>query len=844
MTNLTSVFNDLIEKKKPDQTDLDVLADAIGTYFKQNRVILESDCDFVLDHLKRKEEKDGGFVGLPDGVSEALLTFYNLARQDKKLSKEIKNKLMRGLYDFWIVDDSTKEFCRNVADKSNIRDLIEESAKSEGKNKPVFRNLGEIYAFILLEEPKEAKERLFETFDSFDNLNQTDAWKINLTSFAEGIFSNDELRTRLFGSNYFSFSLCYPFGSSKRLSKLKKTIDRKSSHEVNLLAGKMHRSTTLLYACIALIVAASSASSYFLVRLSKSRELTYVSDDLPASFSWDYLGNASLDLSGYSLNLLDGNGKQITVNGKELSVSSFSFSKIGTQEITISYSDVWKKAATITISPCLLSAPSIKNNNGILSWSSVPNATGYSVELTFVDKTSPFFTDATKETTYDLSNIDYNGSFVASVLSTNASKDSGGLSLFSTSAPSNGITLRKIQELSGIRYEDGAFVWDPVSEITDYSLTINGTNHIVRNATSYSFDTSNAGIYSVSVYPIDDDPDHSFAKALSVDFTKLKAPVVSFAGGSLSYSEASSSVEYYLDGVLFDGSADSISASGSHNVKARNIAASATEITSEFSNILTVNKLTAPILSLSGGVLSCSNYAISALSLSLDGETWDGDMNNVTSIGTHEITAVAKPVGAYDIQSGVSSSITIERLPTPTISFDGTSFSVGNQREGFTIYVDDVKSDYSALSEEFVNSLSAGVHTVRVKNNGNGNDLLPSGNSSYVNLYVPSLDVTVGTAYGSENSLSVKILDKTNDTNSLTATVSISFYKSGALIDDTYKNTKWSVIKSSESSGSAGYIISLSRSGQIADKIVLSATLNDFGTNTVVMKTFEKEYSV
>lgn len=580
-----------------------------------------------------------------------------------------------------------------------------------------------------------------------------------------------------------------------------------------------------------------------------------VETTIPEHLTLAYKKNQAIDSSGWGIRLQNAWETKTVSGDKLIAISGFDSEKIGDQSVVARISgrmiDSKNIPFVVTVEPQELSAPrNLVNEKSVLSWLPADNAESYTLEISQSVGARPFLTKSgLTACQFDLNNLNYHGSFYVSVIAVNSEKDAYGSFKYKSSPNSDSLALSSVQSVGDISFDGKGFSWPKVDAIEDYTISINGIPHLVTGATRFDYSTSNPGDYSISVTPVMPDQSH-FCSSYSEIFHKLKAPILSYESGTISCTiddpGSLSRVQYYLDGALFSGNVGDVLSAGSHVVTAKWIGQSdQNQIDSEFSSALTLNKLGAPQLMLNSGVLTCSDgTSISDLDLYVDGIThWDGKMDSITSVGKHTITAIRPKTGAFDIASEISNSITVERLPIPQIAFDGTSFTVGNNREGFTVYVDDVKTGYDSLGDEFIASLSAGSHAIRTKNAGNGNDLLPSGNSSQVDVFIPNLDITVGASTLSSESVNVKILDTLNVAKDLTATVTIDFFKSGTNIY-TYHNANWSVIPSSGTASSAPYVISLKRNGVVADQIVVKAVLNDFGKGKCLAKTFSKTYSV
>ena len=496
------------------------------------------------------------------------------------------------------------------------------------------------------------------------------------------------------------------------------------------------------------------------------------------------------DFSSWKIHLENGYGDKKTLDGNSLMVEGFDGNELGSQNLTLSYLN-WKGKVTCNVGPLKLAATSISFQDGILSWQPVEHASYYRLNLYKGVNLDEGFGEPIKVPSaalkYDLRQIDYHGEFAITVTACSDEISPRRYTKFSPSEPSKAIRLIKLQEIGKLSYDGENFNWLGIPGVSSYTLKINEESHIINNETSYHYDLSLPGDYQVTLIP-NGPNNYTFGKPLTDTFTRLSAPSLSISNQQIHIHNAESPI-YYLDGKEFNGQVASINEEGVHLISAKNVGDGIHRFDSPISEELMVTRLWKPSISIENGVISASSIGAYDPTLYLDDELWDGQMSQV-DVGEHQVYARLLPSASWHLQSDKSNIITLTRLATPEFDFDGVNLNERNISVGHTIYVDGELSSFDVMDENFIASLSGGLHRIEAINLGNGNDILPSSKAS-LNLLVPSYDISI--AKSSENpdkDFTINIIDtsgysliKDDKRQILEAEVRIDFYQGNSKID-------------------------------------------------------------
>ena len=345
----------------------------------------------------------------------------------------------------------------------------------------------------------------------------------------------------------------------------------------------------------------------------------------------------------------------------------------------------------------------------------------------------------------------------------------------------------------------------PVISVSGGILSCDSTEHTIQYyCDGFAFDGNlsnlSAGDHSITAkYKTSNSSeiDSGFSSAITV--TKLSAPVLSLSGGVITCDSSSHVVKYYLDGVEFDGSSSSITASRSHSVTAKYLASKDSEIDSDLSASLSLTKLAAPAISVSNGQLTCDrdDYSVQYY---VDGTAFDGDLDGVSE-GSHVITARYVATSGDQLDSELSSSITINKVAAPTIAFDNYQLSCTANNINVVYYVDGTQFDGD------LGNLSAGCHTITARNLSSDSSNITSSESNSINIY--KSDFTYSVSATTNNRI---ILSLDSASGNLVYDLDIYFYNDVGEEIDSLSYTDRNV---------TAQTISYSRSGVIASSVKL-----------------------
>ena len=558
-----------------------------------------------------------------------------------------------------------------------------------------------------------------------------------------------------------------------------------------LIASKRLRAATA-YFCLILAGGAMLITAAITIPVFVTLSLDHVTqvEGFRKEVTITYLSKP--DFSNWNIRVENGYHQSKIIKGNELRIEGYNEQELGTQEVTLSYLD-WSSKINLTILPLALNKPTLSFDNGTLSWQPVEHAAKYAIEA-YKDKEclqrigNSF---SAESLSFDAKNVDYYGEFYLSVKALNNETSPKGFAKFKASDLSEPYLVNQLSSIGELTYDGTKFNWSEVEGAASYVITINGVSHPAFD-NEYPYVLANPGECRVSVTP-QGTSSSSYAKPTEATFTLLPTPEIALQEGKLVVKTGgTSSLKYLLDGEDFDGDLTQIKSPGLHQIKAINIGDGVHTFTGKESNGVIVEKLPPPTLSLVGGELR-ADIESGGLKIYLDDLLWDKDLAKV-EVGEHQITAIATPELGNQIVSEPSTPLTISRLATPIFAFDGYALNESNCGLGHQLFVDGEISSSTSSDQAFLDSLSPGKHHIEAVNQGNGNEVLPSGTAS-IDLYVPGVNILLEKSLDSPNTAFTFALadssgyvktDAMGNKNYLSADVSFKFYQGEELIDALY----------------------------------------------------------
>lgn len=161
----------------------------------------------------------------------------------------------------------------------------------------------------------------------------------------------------------------------------------------------------------------------------------------------------------------------------------------------------------------------------------------------------------------------------------------------------------------------------------------------------------------------------------TVTVKKLAAPVIYIQNQTLKVNGPVDNYKFTVDGNPFTGEyteiIDTLTAAGEHTITAVNKAVANNEIDSD-AVTLTVTRLAAPVISVSGGELYANDVLFDGTNTSVK---WYYDNDNsisapsFISVGEHTVYAKAIAVGENQLDSAESNRLTVTKLPKPVLSY-------------------------------------------------------------------------------------------------------------------------------------------------------------------------------
>ena len=177
------------------------------------------------------------------------------------------------------------------------------------------------------------------------------------------------------------------------------------------------------------------------------------------------------------------------------------------------------------------------------------------------------------------------------------------------------------------------------------------------------------GTYTITAKSIAGKNELDSAISNTINVTRLSAPVIAFEDGAFRCT-GGKNVQWYKNGVPFDGQASSLIDAGTYTITTKSIAGE-NELDSAISNTITITKLVAPTISFENGELR----AVGGKNVQwyLNGAPFDGDINELVNAGTYTITAKSI-AGDNELDSAISNTINVTRLSAPVITFEDGAF--------------------------------------------------------------------------------------------------------------------------------------------------------------------------
>ncbi len=480
---------------------------------------------------------------------------------------------------------------------------------------------------------------------------------------------------------------------------------------------------------------------------------------------------------------------------------------IGKQVITISYKTK-SIDVELTTYPATLMTPTIRFLNNQLQWDNVNHATGYILyegndldNLNVVD-------DSIADTSYDLSDYTTIGEAYFSVQAVCSDER------YDNSEISSQISVYVMAEVSNVAYVDSKITWDAVEGASNYTVIINGVKYtgITTNYMEYNARAVDKSIITVCAYSTNANTVTNKSSELVIQ--KLSTPVILIENNMVVCDDNSQTVEYYLDGVLFDGDLSAITEVGTYTIEAKYIAQSALYLDSEMATI-TCTKLNTPTITMESSILKVDDSS-KTVQWYLDGVAFDGDVKSLNA-GTYNITAKYISNG-YEIDSNISEAYSITVYEAPVVSYSKRAFTCTSENINLKYYIDGVEFNGD------VKTLSKGVYTVSAINVGDGITTLSS-SSCDINIYYSAVNVSFTVLTNNKVRMDLEYEDSIN------YDFDVYFYSGTELID----------FISYDNCSDAYRTLSLSRGETISDRFIVIIKVYNV-SNTAMYDELEVEY--
>ena len=253
-----------------------------------------------------------------------------------------------------------------------------------------------------------------------------------------------------------------------------------------------------------------------------------------------------LDLSSIIISYKKYNGDKVEETVKKNMISNYDSEYIGNQEIEITFQDVIQKVQVNT-TPAKISTPKLELSNNELTWTSIPNSSGYQIRYGTSETSLDHLCDV-KTTNYDLSSFENYGHYYFSVRALKESEK------YNDSEWSNNLKIYNLEKTYNIEYSNGKFIWDKVEGANSYTIEINGEKHEGIIETEYKYNFDNKGEYEIIVYAYSNEQNSLYSKSTPKIFTVLD-PVsnVYYSDGYLNWNSVSNADSYdvYVNDNLY-----------------------------------------------------------------------------------------------------------------------------------------------------------------------------------------------------------------------------------------------------------------------------------------------------
>ena len=637
---------------------------------------------------------------------------------------------------------------------------------------------------------------LFTNEDSSENKNFVNAaWT--------KILCDKEINQRLHENRYFGTRPGKIFAS--HIQKHQKTAVGRALPEALKLAldNKKKNMVKLVGLAAAVVVVVIVAIVGIKFANSRAMDKSTIEIDYPTEVTLAY--GEELELAGKKITYYTNGGELVTVDITAEMVKNFNPNKVGEQTVTINYGGK-SHVVKVTVTSVVLAAPTLKFDNGTISWDAVEGAGKYLLELRDTDGNmidDPEISDATQYT------VDSNLAVGAYEVIVTAKATE---SRWSDSPASKKLSFEKRVGVTEIKWEDERIVWTEVPGAKSYRVTLNGEELEAKNA--YIARPLVGGANDIKVSVVYDGTVIYTDK--SVTIRKLTTPQLIVSNRTVICNE--SGVVFYLDGVEFDGDlAAAITQPGvDYKITAKRFPTADGEIASDESEPITVKKLPTPMLTIADNALVVQEgYTVEYY---LNGEVFNGKIIDIVEPNTYSVTAKFKGDNGYVLDSEMSNPVTFSKLAVPAIDYDPMSK---------TVYVtDDSGSSQLYLNGEAfdgnVSNLGEGYFTVTARNVGDGVTSISSAESEP--FYITNVEASI-TVADSGNGYANIYLD--TDIENVKYDITIVYYAAGEKIrTSTNGNLTNKLQKAYYNQG-----------GKIADKmeitIVLYPPSNDFETRTI-----------
>ena len=419
------------------------------------------------------------------------------------------------------------------------------------------------------------------------------------------------------------------------------------------------------------------------------------------------------------------------------------------------YYSTWSNELTINI----LRSPSISFNNNVLQWNQITGAAGYTLKIVKPGDKQEVFTLSNETFTYNYPFDEigaYDCSIKSTVLSTSngvyESKYSNSYIVERLAAPTN-ITIQNqpletnqvMISCSSVSHASRYVLYVNQSEVTSntqpiFNVDVNRLSSVSTESV-LNFSIKSVGSVSPTVAYLDSNSQAQF------DITKLATPLnVKINGNQITWDSVPNTNQYV---ITIDGKRTIVTstnytltdlASGSHTIYVQAMGNSKEIITSSYSNVLEITKLSQPTIRVEkdnstgkfyltwNSISGARSYKVVIGNTNYDAITNRFDISGYESYFTEgigsQVSVYAIGNGENIVDSDVSNTKTIVRYATPTnlgLSADSLTWNSqtvdGISPNQYTICIDEQEFVVSSPFYPLAN-INAGRHTVKVKING------------------------------------------------------------------------------------------------------------------------------